>query len=106
MATMIFPDGLQYGDVVPTGVKRVKKGYRHLLLHLGSVLCSRLMSLRKDKVGFPSAGRAGDYLASDWVAGILKAGLFTGKKAGEDVFLVPLNLPFTVVSRVHFPDIS
>ena len=88
------------------GVKRVKKGYRHLLLHLESVLCSRLTSLRKDKVGFPSAGRTGDYLASDWVAGILKAGLSTGKKAGTGVFLIPLNLPFTVVSRVYSPDIS
>lgn len=89
------------------GVKRVKKGYRHLLLQLGSVLlCSRLMSLRKDKVGFPSASRTGDYPASDWVAGVLKAGLFTGKKAGAGVFLVPLNLSFTVISRVHFPDIS
>ena len=64
------------------------------------------MSLRKDKVGFPSASRTGDYPASDWVAGALKAGLFTGKKAGAGVFLVPLNLPFTVVSRVRFPDIS
>lgn len=52
------------------GVKRVKNGYRHLLLHLGSVLlCNRLMSLRKDKVGFPSAGRTGFWLGCRYFEG-------------------------------------
>ena len=67
------------------GVKRVQKEHRHLLLHLGSVvLCSQLMSVRKDNVEFPPAGGTGDHLAYAWVAGILKAGLSTGKKTAPD----------------------
>lgn len=66
------------------GVKRVQKGHRHLLLHLGSVvLCSQLMSHRKDNAGFPPASRNGDHLAYAQVAGILKAVPSTTKKASS-----------------------
>lgn len=91
----------QFGDVVSTWVKGVKKGHRHPLFHLESIISAvNWWVLAKTIVELPPLCRTGNQLADAWLAGILKTGLSTGKMAAPSWLLVPLKLSSTVVSSV------